>query len=357
MKIGCIKDKKDIRDKIYSVEFSGNSKRKRYDFRNRLMPKIYNQYKINNCTMQSLIATIEYQGNVAMNKLFNGITDNMKLNDEMSKMFIYYVARKMNDNESKNCGLSIRVACKSYIKYGTVFQTEFSDDNHYTIKPSFDNLFHADEYKSDAYYRITKHESVLDSLDKNIPVIIGTDVTPMRDAKHNKGYSKDLLTLTEKGKPNHAMLIVGFLPDLDYLGKKLDCYIVRNSWGDKWGDEGYCYVPVEIFWKYLCFDAWVVIKKYDSTLDAPKQDCDKLTEIPSNTVVIGRYAFDLGYAENKDNRFEITNVIRKNSGDIYIRQKDGEWVDNNGDKKTTLSIPTEIIYKDKEGQTFTIILR
>ena len=25
--------------------------------------------------------------------------------------------------------------------------------------------------------------------------------------------------------------------------------IVRNSWGDKWGDKGFCYIPYELFVK------------------------------------------------------------------------------------------------------------
>lgn len=35
-------------------------------------------------------------------------------------------------------------------------------------------------------------------------------------------------------KPNHAVLVVGY----DYTGD-VPYYIVRNSWSDEWGDEGY----------------------------------------------------------------------------------------------------------------------
>jgi C1A family cysteine protease len=30
------------------------------------------------------------------------------------------------------------------------------------------------------------------------------------------------------------MLIVGYTGNF---------YIVKNSWGEKWGDQGYCYIP------------------------------------------------------------------------------------------------------------------
>jgi hypothetical protein len=35
----------------------------------------------------------------------------------------------------------------------------------------------------------------------------------------------------------HAMLIVG------YTG---NYYIVKNSWGEDWGDKGYCYIPKNV---------------------------------------------------------------------------------------------------------------
>jgi C1A family cysteine protease len=43
----------------------------------------------------------------------------------------------------------------------------------------------------------------------------------------------------------HAMLVVGYkdkspsLPDQGYV-------IVRNSWGEQWGDKGYCYIPYKM---------------------------------------------------------------------------------------------------------------
>ena len=35
----------------------------------------------------------------------------------------------------------------------------------------------------------------------------------------------------------HAMLLVG------YTG---NYYIVKNSWGTDWGDQGYCYIPKNV---------------------------------------------------------------------------------------------------------------
>ena len=35
----------------------------------------------------------------------------------------------------------------------------------------------------------------------------------------------------------HAMLIVGYIGNF---------YIVKNSWGTSWGDQGYCYIPKKV---------------------------------------------------------------------------------------------------------------
>jgi hypothetical protein len=55
----------------------------------------------------------------------------------------------------------------------------------------------------------------------------------------------------------HAMLCVGY-SDQDQV------FVVRNSWGPKWGDGGYCYVPYD----YLAnpnyaHDAWTLRRAHD----------------------------------------------------------------------------------------------
>lgn len=47
---------------------------------------------------------------------------------------------------------------------------------------------------------------------------------------------------------NHAMSIVGY----NLIKKQL---LAKNSFGESWGDKGYCYIPFEYVQKNM-FEAW-----------------------------------------------------------------------------------------------------
>ena len=59
----------------------------------------------------------------------------------------------------------------------------------------------------------------------------------------------------------HAMLCVGY-SDPDKV------FIVRNSWGDDWGDRGYCYIPYDYMTNSdLNGDLWSIRRVADASVD------------------------------------------------------------------------------------------
>jgi len=55
----------------------------------------------------------------------------------------------------------------------------------------------------------------------------------------------------------HAVMAVGY-------NEKEKVFIIRNSWGVNWGDQGYFYMPYKYMTnKNLCSDFWVVKKVRD----------------------------------------------------------------------------------------------
>ena len=53
------------------------------------------------------------------------------------------------------------------------------------------------------------------------------------------GYGGGVFNACENGQSNHTVVIVGW--DDDYLGQSV--WIVKNSWGTSWGEDGYMYIP------------------------------------------------------------------------------------------------------------------
>ena len=45
------------------------------------------------------------------------------------------------------------------------------------------------------------------------------------------------------GKPNHAALVVGY--GVEEV-KGLEFWILRNSWGTEWGEDGYMRVAIQV---------------------------------------------------------------------------------------------------------------
>lgn len=70
----------------------------------------------------------------------------------------------------------------------------------------------------------------------------------------------------------HEMAIVGY-------SDKLQCFIVRNSWGTEWGDAGYCYLPYAYVEDQRMMDFAAIItdvKTADGDATAPAVDTDKV---------------------------------------------------------------------------------
>jgi hypothetical protein len=92
-------------------------------------------------------------------------------------------------------------------------------------------------------------------LAEGYPIVFGIALFPSFDTcNKNKGVVP-MPSPTEASRSAHglhAMLCVGY-SEVDKL------FIVRNSWGDKWGDGGYCYMPYEylINPKFNMGDCWI----------------------------------------------------------------------------------------------------
>ncbi|MBX4262754.1 hypothetical protein KTC96_20450 [Clostridium estertheticum] len=70
--------------------------------------------------------------------------------------------------------------------------------------------------------------------------------------------------------------------------------------------------------------------------------------MPTGTVVIGTKAFDLTYANNSANASDITAAIA-DGGSVYVKDFNGEWIDNLTGLKVDAGLIPAVTYKDTTG--------
>ncbi|MFY7786742.1 MAG: C1 family peptidase, partial [Thermoflexibacteraceae bacterium] len=90
-------------------------------------------------------------------------------------------------------------------------------------------------------------------LAEGYPIAFGIELFESFDKVRRDGRVKLPNPQKEQHVGGHAMLCVGYL-------EKDQVFIVRNSWGEDWGDKGYCYVPYEyvLHSSFNDGDNWVI---------------------------------------------------------------------------------------------------
>lgn len=227
---------------------------------------IRNQGKLGACASFSMASIFEYILNQG----------NPKRKHCLSPRFLYYnVSEKNDDGTIIDKGGSFYDNIHSLGELGICEENLCPYDDKFNTSPS-------DEAREDALSRlVTKAENVNIShrdftaaLTEGYPVGISLKIYDSF-GKSQKGF---IFRPTDKELKStnfgyHAMVICGY-------SEKEKVYIVRNSWGETFGDKGYCYIPFSyIEDKDLCRQACIVtgincgnIKGI--TTDVPKFDIE-----------------------------------------------------------------------------------
>lgn len=247
IKLGGVVDssKKPPKSKDYSAtKYEEVDLPKRVDLRPYLT-EVEDQSATNSCVANAIAGAYEY--------LRVRITGKYK---DVSRLFIYYNARLMDGIEGDE-GSSIATSIQVLQEMGTCKEKTWPYKvGKVNKKP------HDDAYTEAARFLIEEAEKI--SLDLNTmkhclaeghPFIFSLALFNSFDRAGRRGRVPTPDPESEAGREEHtrhAMLCVGY-------SDTRQVFIVRNSWGVDWGDEGYCYIPYAYMTNpEYCRSCWII---------------------------------------------------------------------------------------------------
>ena len=217
------------------------------DLRDQCPKEIYDQGQLGSCTATAIGAAFEFD------LLKQGLTDFMP-----SRLFIYYNERSMEGTVDTDSGAMIRDGIKTVSKEGVCAETSWPYDiTTFTEKPSDTCYQEAQRHQVTGYQRVPRVLNQLKGcLASGLPFVFGFSVYDSFESQEvaRTGVVPMPDTATEQLLGGHAVLAVGY-DDADQR------FVVRNSWGEGWGDGGYFTMPYAYLTeRSLASDFWAIVQ-------------------------------------------------------------------------------------------------
>ena len=252
--LNAVQSPPDSRDFVFSQEGETPTT---FDMRPSLLP-VRNQGAQGSCFAMSTACMKEYQ-----ERKDYGLKEYLSPQFFYDQRFNLYDARGDNDE-----GMYGRDVMTLLSKVGICTEQEYPYGT-----PQDRTDVTTDIYESASKHRVAGYAAVrtLNALKKSLvdngPCLIGFPVYHYGEYMWKPEY---------EGQPmsgGHAMTVVGYTED---------SFIIRNSWGDRWGDGGYCYYPFEDWgahWElWTTIDADTVIERQVESEDEPEDDVEPEVE-------------------------------------------------------------------------------
>ena len=196
---------------------------------------VKNQGNLGACSAFAMVSIYEYI-----------LKKNRKKEIDLSESFVYYNVRKMTNEIGEDSGSSL---------YNVVVTmgTEGVCAEHYcpyTDKPDMQPPS-SEAYEDALQRKVVKALNVQKDLNhiksavaQGYPVAVSLKVFDSFEPIGGFVARPSEIEIENEQSGNHAMVVCGY-SDEDKI------FIVRNSWGPKFGDQGYCYIPYSYFEDFL----------------------------------------------------------------------------------------------------------
>jgi C1A family cysteine protease len=203
-------------------------------------PPVYDQGNLGSCTANAVVGAYQY-----LNKKHYG-----------SRLFLYYNTRLLDKTINYDAGSTLTQTINAAKRYGIC-----PENNWVYNPPRFKRRPTTIAYNNAKKNVIQDSEPLMPTvtqlkacLAEGYPFICGIMVYSSFLSGDVKKTGK--VPLPKPGEEilgGHAIVCVGY---------NQDGWIMRNSWGPKWGDNGYFYLPFSYLIDEMACDFWKITKVY-----------------------------------------------------------------------------------------------
>ncbi len=185
---------------------------------------VEDQGEQNSCTAFAVSSIMEFLVNRGTGSLV-----------DLSPAFLYWHTRNRSGATNADSGASLYDAISTASELGVALEAlcPFSDEQFSTQPTQAANDDAADRRATAAFNVPRDIKAIKEALASGFPVAVSLKVNKKMGA--NSAY----ITAPNPDDPGlgyHAMVVVGY-------NDRGNIFIVRNSWGRDWADNGYCYMP------------------------------------------------------------------------------------------------------------------
>jgi C1A family cysteine protease len=223
---------------------------------------VEDQGSLNSCTAHAGISLIEY----AQYKITGTYTD-------VSPLFLYKVTRNLMKKEGDS-GASMRDTMKAMVAFGVCPEEHWNyNEADFDQEPDAFCYSFAESFKALKYFRLDYGTISKSTLLAQVKVLLASEIpcafgftlysSVYEDSNFELGHIP-LPTSRDKVVGGHVVVAVGY-HDRKIIKKSNGdqfegALLIRNSWGSRWGQGGYGWMPYEYVTKGLTADWWSLLK-------------------------------------------------------------------------------------------------
>lgn len=193
---------------------------------------IHSQGDLGSCTAQTMTLSLEYY----LKRLGTPV--------ELSPLFVYFNGRKVSDSIEEDSGASLTDAIRAVYKYGACLEKTWTySDKGIKFKTTPPDEAYQEARSIFTGKRLThtkvphQIKNIQQSLADKIPVLCGINIFP--SFEYQTAKSTGVIPMPsgfETPIGAHALTLVGYDDATEH-------FKFVNSWGKRWGDNGFGYLP------------------------------------------------------------------------------------------------------------------